>query len=143
MAMSVGPVSVGAAYDTLKRYSLKEGIGPGGLSVTVVKTESDTVSYITIDGNNMQQGLRDQILQAIRETGVSDAEVMTTDTHLVTGLVRSPLGYHPVGAALPTATFVTQITQSVKKAMANLEESSAGFFQFSLQIRILGLEPFH
>src|SRR6266567_4344035 len=141
-ALSQGPFSVGSAYNALDTYTLKEGIGPGGLSVMVVKTESDTVCYITVDGNNMQQGLRDQILQSIRGTGVSDAEVMTTDTHLVTGLVRSPLGYYPVGAALPTATFVAQITATVQKAMTNLEASSAGFSKFSLQLQVLGSETF-
>ena len=140
--LSQGPFSVGSAYDALDTYTLTDGIGPGGLSVMVVKTGSDTVSYITIDGNNMQQGLRGQILQSIRETGVGDAEVMTTDTHLVTGLVRSPLGYYPVGAALPSATFLRQITQTVQKAIANLEESSAGFSKFSLQLRVLGSEAF-
>src|SRR4029077_2977774 len=84
--LSQGPFSVGSSYDALDTYALKEGIGPGGLSVMVVKTESDSASYITIDGNNMQRGLRAQILQSIRKTGVSDAEIMTTDTHLVTGL---------------------------------------------------------
>src|SRR5260370_20215529 len=108
----------------------------------VVRTEGEIVSYITVDGNNMQQGLRDQILQSIRETGVGDAEVMTTDTHLVTGLVRSPLGYYPVGAALPSATFLRQITQTVQKAIANLEESSAAFSKFSLQLRELGSQTF-
>jgi len=141
-ALSQGPFSVGSAYDALDTYTLKDGIGPGGLSVMVVKTEEGPVSYITIDGNNMQQGLREQILQSIRETGVSDAEIMTTDTHLVTGLVRSPLGYYPVGAALPTATFLTQITQTVQKAMTNLEGSSAGFSKFSLQLQVLGSETF-
>jgi putative membrane protein len=141
-ALSQGPFSVGSANDAFETYSLKDGIGPGGLSVMVVRTEGEIVSYITIDGNNMQQGLRDKILQSIRETGVSDAEVMTTDTHLVTGLVRSPLGYYPVGAALPHASFVTQITQTVQKAMANLEESSAGFSKFSLQLQVLGSETF-
>src|SRR3989475_4911789 len=141
-ALSQGPFSVGSAYDALDTYTLKEGIGPGGLSVMVVKTESDIVSYITIDGNNMQQGLREHILESIREAGVSDAEVMTTDTHLVTGLVRSPLGYYPVGTALPTVAFVTQITQTVNKAMSNLEESSAGFSKFSLQLQVLGSETF-
>jgi putative membrane protein len=141
-ALSQGPFSIGSAYDAFETYSLKDGIGPGGLSVMVVRTEGEIVSYITIDGNNMQQGLRDKILQSIRETGVSDAEVMTTDTHLVTGLVRSPLGYYPVGAALPHASFVTQITQTVQKAMTNLEESSAGFSKFSLQLQVLGSEAF-
>src|SRR6266566_1744498 len=141
-ALSQGPFSVGSAYDALDSYTLKDGIGPGGLSAMVVKTENDTASYITIDGNNMKQGLRDHIVQSIRETGVSDAEVMTTDTHLVTGLVRSPLGYYPVGTALPTAAFVTKITQTVQKAMSNLEESSAGFSKFSLQLQVLGSEAF-
>jgi len=141
-ALSQGPFSVGSAYDALDSYTLKDGIGPGGMSIIVVKTGSDLVSYITIDGNNMQQGLRDQIIQSIRKTGVSDAEVMTTDTHLVTGLVRSPLGYYPVGAALPTASFVSQITQTVQKAMTNLEASSAGFSKFSLQLQVLGSETF-
>jgi len=141
-ALSQEPFSVGCAYNALDTYTLKDGIGPGGLSVMVVRTEGEIVSYITIDGNNMQRGLRNHILQSIRETGVSDAEVMTTDTHLVTGLVRSPLGYYPVGAALPTATFVTQITQTVQKAMSNLEESSAGFSKFSLQLQVLGSETF-
>jgi putative membrane protein len=140
--LSQGPFSVGSAYDALDTYTLREGIGPGGLSVLVVKTESDIVSYVTVDGNNMQQGLRDKILQSIREAGVSDAEVMTTDTHLVTGLVRSPLGYYPVGAALPTATFVTRITTTVQRAVTNLEESSAGFSKFSLQLQVLGSETF-
>jgi putative membrane protein len=140
--LSQGPFRVGSSYDALDTYTLTEGIGPGGLSVMVVKTESDTVSYITVDGNNMQQGLRDQILQSIREAGVGDAEVMTTDTHLVTGLVRSPLGYYPVGAALPTAPFLSKITKTVQKAIADLDESSAGFSKFSLQLRVLGSETF-
>jgi putative membrane protein len=141
-ASSQGPFSVGSSFDALDTYALKDGIGPGGLAVMVVKTENDTASYLTIDGNNMQQGLRDQILRSIRASGVDDAEVMTTDTHLVTGLVRSPLGYYPVGAALPTATFLAQITQTVQKAMSNLEESSAGFSKFSLQLQVLGSETF-
>ncbi len=140
--LSQGPFSVGSSHNVLETYTLKDGIGPGGLSVMVVKTEDYAVSYLTIDGNNMQQGLRDQILQSIRKTGISDAEIMTTDTHLVTGLVRSPLGYYPVGAALPTATFVRQIAQTVEKAMSNLEESAAGFSKFSLQLQVLGSDAF-
>src|SRR5207247_9568920 len=122
------------------RHKKEEGVG--GQSVVVLKTEMGAVSYSTIDGNNMQQCLLDRIVESVKDIGVSDAEVMTTDTHLVTGLVRSLLGYYPVGAALPTASFVTQITQTVKKAVANIEESSAGVFKFSLQMQVLGSETF-
>src|SRR5438046_2796166 len=73
-ALSQDPFKVGSAYDALDSYGLKDGIGPGGLSVLVLKTESDTVSYITIDGNNMQQGLRDRIVQSVKDIGVRDDE---------------------------------------------------------------------
>ncbi len=139
---SQGPFSVGSAYDALSRYGLTDGIGPGGLSAMVLKTENDAVSYITIDGNNMQQGLRDRIIQSIKEAGFTDGEVMTTDTHLVTGLVRSPLGYYPVGAALLTDLFIQQINDAVQKAKADSERSSAGFSKFSLQLHVLGSETF-
>src|SRR5207247_7052042 len=85
-ALSQGPFSVGSAYDALDSYTLKDGIGPGGLSAMVVKTEKDTASYLQIDGNNMQQGLREHILQSIREKGVSYAVVMTVDSYLITSL---------------------------------------------------------
>ncbi len=141
-ALPQEPFRVGSAFDTLDSYGLKDGIGPGGLSVVVVNTGDASASYITIDGNNMQQGLRERILQSIKGAGVEDGEVMTTDTHLVTGLVRSPLGYFPVGAALPTDSFVKRITDSVRSAMANLENSSAGFSKFTVQLQVLGSEAF-
>src|SRR6266704_5341449 len=40
-ALSQDPFKVGSAYNALDTYTLKEGIGPGGLSVMVVKTASD------------------------------------------------------------------------------------------------------
>ena len=135
------PLVVGSAYDALRQYNLKDGIGPGGLSALVVKTGSDNFSYVTIDGNNMQTGFRDRILNSIKGV-VSDAEVMTTDTHLVTGQVRSPLGYYPVGAALPAETFVREVKDSVQKAIANMGESEAGVSKFSLEMPVLGSEAF-
>ena len=142
-SLSQVPFRVGSSFDALNRYELKDGIGPGGMSVVAVRTGDSTFSYITIDGNNMQQGLRDRILQSLKETSVNDAEIMTTDTHLVTGLVRSPLGYYPVGAALPTDSFIAEINNAVRRATANMESSTAGFSKFSLTLQVLGSEAFN
>ncbi len=58
-------------------------------------------AYITIDGNNMIRGLREHILETAKRSGFEDAEVMTTDTHMVNGIVSAPLGYHTVGEVVP------------------------------------------
>ena len=140
--LSQGSFKVGAADDDLRPFTLKDGIGPGGLAVMAVKTGGQTVAYVTIDGNNMQQGLRENILKALQETGVQDSEVMTTDTHLVTGLVRSPLGYYPVGQHLPSMVFIPRIVETVRRAMAKMEDSSAELSKFSLQMQVLGSDTF-
>lgn len=142
-AIQKGPFSIGAAYDSLAAYGLKDGIAPGGLSVIVVRTTASTFAYLTIDGNNMQQGFRDRIISSIKNSGINDGEVMTTDTHLVTGLVRSPLGYYPVGAALPADSFLSQIKNTVRSAVENLEAASAGASKFSVQIQVLGSDTFN
>ncbi len=137
-----GPFKMGASEDPLSEFTLEDGIGPGGLSVLTVRSEEQTVAYLTIDGNNMQTGFRAQILEILRDIGISDAEVMTTDTHLVTGLVRSPLGYYPVGAHLSANLMIRKITETVQRAIAGTEDSSAGFSEFSLQLQVLGSETF-
>ncbi len=133
---------VGAASHPLTEFSLEEGIGPGGLSIVVVETQGQLSAYLTIDGNNMQSGFRDTILNALTEEGVSEAEVTTTDTHLVTGLVPSSLGYHPVGEGVDKQLFIGKIRETLREAIANMQKSSSGFSTFNLDLRVLGSEAF-
>jgi len=67
---------------------------------------------------------------------------MTTDTHLVTGLVRSTLGYYPVGANVDVGLLKQKARESVQRAMSSMEESTAGFSKFSTEVRVLGSETF-
>jgi putative membrane protein len=135
-------VLIGQAEDSLKEFNPVDGIGPGGLVVTLVKTDSQIAGYLTIDGNNMQQGFRQTILDSIKTWNVAEAEVMTTDTHLVTGLVRSPLGYYPVGAHLSKPYLMQKIHGVVKRALDNLQPLPVGFSQFTVNVEVLGQSTF-
>ncbi len=136
------PFQVGAATDPLVEFTLEDGIGPGGLSAMVLKVESQLAAYVTIDGNNMQSGVRQRILDALRETGIDDAEVTTTDTHLVTGLVRSSLGYHPVGEGIDNQLLIKKVRQTVQRAEADMEEGGASISSFNSDLRVLGSATF-
>src|SRR2546426_10901713 len=83
------PFKSGSAADPLEEFRLEDGIGPGGLSSLVVRNGNQIVAYLTIDGNNMHKGIREAILEDLETIEVADGEIMTTDTHLVTGMVRS------------------------------------------------------
>jgi len=136
------PFRAGSAADTLEEFRLEDGIGPGGLSSLVVRNGNEIVVYLTIDGNNMHTGVREAILEDLETIGVADGEIMTTDTHLVTGLVRSTLGYYPVGAHLDVGLLTRKVRETVQRAISSMEESSAGFSKFSIEVRVLGSETF-
>ncbi len=136
------PFRAGSAADPLEEFRLEDGIGPGGLSSLVVRNGNQIVAYLTIDGNNMKTGVREIILRDLETIGVSDGEIMTTDTHLVTGLVRSTLGYYPVGTHLDIGLLTRKVRETVQQAIATMEDATAGFSKFSIEVRVLGSETF-
>ena len=133
---------IGSASDPLSDFGLSDGIGPGGLSVVTVESQGQVTAYMTIDGNNMETGFRETILDLLKEEMVHEGEVMTTDTHLVAGVVRSKLGYHPVGENMNKDLFLRRVRETVREAVNGLEYASADVSSFSLDLRVLGSTSF-
>ncbi len=125
------PIRLGTAWDRTK-WRPEEGIGPLGIRVTVLETGDQQVAYILVDGNNMEPGLREQIVETI--DGVDDVEVMTTDTHIV-NTVRST---NQVGAALDTGELVDRIDDLVARAQADLEPVEAGMASEMAEVIVFG-----
>jgi putative membrane protein len=118
---------VGVSRVHPEQYSLKEGLGPGGVAVLAVKAEDQTTGYVTIDGNNMIAGLREEILLALSQMGISEGEVFTTDTHAVNAVVMNARGYHPVGEAMDQAVLIDHVKEAAKDALKNLEPAQAAW----------------
>jgi putative membrane protein len=88
----------------------------------------------------MKAGLREKILKAIKELGVEDGEIMTTDTHMVNGLISSKFGYYPVGYAIDQKKFLEAILEGVKIAKRNLEEVEVSCASEEVKVKTLGLK---
>ncbi|MBN1785116.1 MAG: DUF2070 family protein [Candidatus Bathyarchaeota archaeon] len=130
---------VGAATVIPKEFTIQQGMGPGGISVIVVKVEAQKVAYVTIDGNNMVSGLRDEILSALKELGIDDGEILTTDTHSVCGMIRSARGYNLVGEAIDHTKLISYITQATNKALDNLEPAEASWRTETIRnVKVIG-----
>ncbi len=121
------PFEVGAARVVPKEFTVKEGMGPGGISVIVTRVGDQKAAYVTIDGNNMISGLRERILSELGEIGIVDGEVLTTDTHAVCGVVLTARGYHPIGEAIDQSKLINYIRQTAVKALGNLEPAEASW----------------
>jgi putative membrane protein len=118
---------MGAAIVVPKEFTVQDGMGPGGISVIVVEVDSQKVAYVTIDGNNMVSGLRDKILSELKELGIDDGEVLTTDTHSVCGMIRSARGYNLVGEAVDHMKLISYIKEATNRALGGMEPVEASW----------------
>ena len=129
---------VGVARRRNQEFTLKDGFGPGGIAVFAVEVNNQRFAYITIDGNNMVKGLREEILAIAKQVGYDDGEVMTTDTHMVNGIVSAPLGYHLVGEVVPRAAVLSEVKVACEQALSDLEPSEVGVTSGQIPVTTLG-----
>ncbi|WP_101295702.1 DUF2070 family protein [Halegenticoccus soli] len=152
-----GAVRLGVAWDRTA-WTPTEGIGPLGVRVAVTEVAGQTTAYVLIDGNNMEPGLRDRIVESLcdgeggeREAEraplaadgaggapapatVDAAEVMTTDTHIVNTVKAE----NQVGAAIDQGELLALVSRLVREARADLEPVSAGMAVERAEVTVFG-----
>ncbi|MFW5922261.1 MAG: DUF2070 family protein [Halodesulfurarchaeum sp.] len=126
-----GSMELGIAWEPTN-WKPDEGIGPLGIRVAVLSVADERVAYVLVDGNNMEPGLRDQIVDGIG--GVDQVEVMTTDTHIVNTVQSS----NQVGAAMDHDTLTAHVSDLVDRAIADLEPVEAGMASETAAVTVFG-----
>jgi putative membrane protein len=112
--------SMCAARVVPAEWGLDEGMGPDGVAALVVTLESGQRSvYVVVDGNNMVSGLRERIVSAVKGLGVDEAEVMTSDTHLVNAIGATEKGYFPIGERTDPEGVLGHVVGAVERAGAS------------------------
>ncbi|MDH5494517.1 MAG: DUF2070 family protein [Candidatus Bathyarchaeota archaeon] len=130
---------VGAAKVVPEEFSFEDGMGSGGICALVIRVDEQTCAYITIDGNNMVSGLRRKILDALKELGVDEGEVLTTDTHVVNAIGVTERGYCPLGEAIPHERLINYVKRAVREALSNMKPASADWRVGKvLHVRVIG-----
>jgi len=114
---------IGAARVVPSNWGLEQGMGYGGIAALVVISEEQRIAYIVVDGNNMVSGLREKTLEALKELGIDEGEVLTTDTHAVNAVTLVERGYNPVGKVINHEEFVSKVKETVSQALLNARES--------------------
>jgi len=104
-------------------------IGPGGISTLVFNIDGNTHAIIVIDGNNMVKGLRNCLIGNLRNMlNLSTLEIVTTDTHLLTGIRGVEKGYFPVGSRIEWGLLLKVCLESVRNAIINASPCSASIW---------------
>ena len=128
------PLRVGVAWDPTD-WTPAEGIGPLGVRVAVVEVgageEGHRTVYCLVDGNNMDPGVREELLAVV---DADAAEVMTTDTHLVNTMEAT----NQVGGAIDVADLTGVLEGLVAEATADLEPVEAGLAVEHTEVTVFG-----
>ncbi|MEM2105541.1 MAG: DUF2070 family protein [Candidatus Bathyarchaeia archaeon] len=133
------PFEVGAATVFPQEFSLKDGMGQGGITVIAVKVGKQKTAYVIIDGNNMISGLREKILSALHLIGVDEGEIFTTDTHSVNAIVLNKRGYHPIGEIMDHEKLIAYITEATKQALSSMKRAAAACRTITVSnVRVIG-----
>jgi putative membrane protein len=130
---------IGAATVYPNEFSLKDGMGPGGITAIIVKVAQQKTAYIAIDGNNMISGLREKILSSLSSEGFDESEVFTTDTHAVSAVVLGSRGYHPIGESMNTELLISYVKKVSQIAVSSIERCTAGSIVFVVpKVKVMG-----
>lgn len=115
------PLEAGASQ-TILPFTRVQGFGDQGIETLVVRAGGQTTAYVLIDGNNILAGVR-EVLRDYVLTLVDEAEIMTTDSHVV----NTVSGKNPVGLNVSPDLIIPYIDRSVHDALADLSPAeSAG-----------------
>ncbi len=131
-------IGIHRLYPDIKK---EEGMGECGIAVLLVNVAGQRAAYVLFDSNNMVIGLREKIIQNIKE--MDEIEVMTSDTHTVNALGPSRSGYHPIGEVIDHQKIVAYVREGIKQASENLEEVEVGVIKGTLEnVKIIGERSF-
>lgn len=121
LKLKKGPVGLGVATKHIPEYGPAVGMGPEGITASVIKVGDQRMAYVIIDGNNMAVGLREKLMKTLVPDIVDAAEILTTDTHQVAAISTRGEGYSPIGLDIPQKDIIKAVKAVVKEAASKIE----------------------
>ncbi|MDR0438785.1 MAG: DUF2070 family protein [Methanocalculaceae archaeon] len=115
MYMELSDFSIGIAQKILP-FSREQGFGDMGIMVLMTEVVGMKTAYVLFDGNNVHTGVREILRNAVLATGISEVEIMTTDSHVVNTIS----GRNPVGMAITAEEILPHLLAVVSETIADL-----------------------
>jgi putative membrane protein len=128
------PLQVGTAW-TPTDWRPRDGIGPLGVRVAAFDVGGHVTAYVLVDGNNMEPGVRDRLVDRILALEeVDETEVMTTDTHVVNQVDAT----NQVGENLDLDRLIEVVTGLTREALDDRERVEAGVATEHARVTVFG-----
>ncbi len=135
------PIEIG--YANSKNMNLwAEDLGMGGLGVVCLEINGKKYFIAWADANNMENGVREEIVKNFEKNGQKLLEICTSDTHYAPVKVRTKTGYYPFGSKTNAENITEWLLDIAKEAQNKISSAKFQILENKSEVKIMGPKIF-
>ena len=131
------PLQYGYANSQSKNIQTSDLAG-GGIGMLCLAFEQKKYFLCWADANNMENGVREEIITHLKNNGCELVEMFTSDTHSTTMGVRNRNGYHELGSVTKSQKLADWCLSIAKQAEENIATGKFEILENNAKVRIMG-----
>ncbi|MEO9309868.1 MAG: DUF2070 family protein [Nitrososphaera sp.] len=131
------PFEFGYANSTDMKINTPD-LGPGGLGILCLKINNSKYFLGWADSNNMENGVREEIVASFAKNNLALLEICTSDTHYSSTMVRNRTGYYPFGKIAKHQEISEWYLKIAKDAEKKLAQASFEILEQQTDVKVMG-----
>ncbi|MEW6042681.1 MAG: DUF2070 family protein [Thermoproteota archaeon] len=113
-------------------------LGPGGLGILCLKINNSKYFLGWADSNNMENGVREEIVASFAKNNRVLLEICTSDTHYSSTMVRNRTGYYPFGKIAKPQEISEWYLKIAENAERKLTPASFEILEQQTDVKVMG-----
>ncbi|MFB5610186.1 MAG: DUF2070 family protein [Nitrosopumilaceae archaeon] len=117
-------------------------LGMGGIGVLCLKINNKKYFLGWADANNMENGVREKIINYFSKNGYHLLELCTSDTHYSSVKVRNKNGYYQLGFITDSPTLSSWYLDIAKNSEKNIQPAQFEIIESQTNVKVMGPKIF-
>ena len=115
-----------------------EDLAKGGLGITCLKINNKKYFLGWADANNMENGIREKIIEKIFNEGYNLLEICTSDTHYASVKARNRNGYYQLGLITSGDKLSKWFIEIAQNAESKIKTAKYEILENETKVRVMG-----
>jgi len=113
-------------------------LGMGGISILCLKINEKKYFLGWADANNMENGIREEVVNHFSKNECALLEICTSDTHYTQTKVRTKMGYYQFGIITKIEDIMNWYLELAKKAEKDMTPANFEILEKESKVRVMG-----
>jgi len=115
-----------------------EDLAMGGLGITCLKINNKKYFLGWADANNMENGIREKIIENFSNKGYNLLEICTSDTHYAAVKARNRNGYYQLGLITSADKLSKWFIEIAENAQSNITSAKYEILENEAEVKVMG-----